>query len=250
MGLTKTLIHIHTNYSFDSNTAPEALARFAERENIGCIAVTDHDTIEGARHLAAITDVKVIIGSEITTRDGDLIGLFLERRIDPGMSARDTAQAIREQGGLVLLPHPFIKLFGCGLGRTSWQIADLIDAVEVCNSQNIVAIPDRQAERFADRLRLAKFVGADSHMDGSIAPGYQLMGDFTTPADFLDALRQAEPKPGRHPLWYFAAAGYRTVLSMAGLPLPAGFGANHQPIPASAPVLAPVAVPQACIDRV
>ena len=112
MGLTKTLIHIHTNYSFDSNTAPAALARFAERENIGCIAVTDHDTIEGARHLAAITDAKVIIGSEITTRDGDLIGLFLERRIDPGMSARDTARAIREQGGLVLLPKDFNASFG------------------------------------------------------------------------------------------------------------------------------------------
>ena len=245
MGLIKTLIHVHTNYSFDSSTAPEALARFAERENIGCIAVTDHDTIEGAKHLAAITDAKVIIGSEITTREGDLIGLFLERPIDPGMSARDTARAIREQGGLVLLPHPFIKLFGCGLGKTAWRIADLIDAVEVCNAQNIVAIPDRKADRFADRLGLAKFVGSDSHVDASIAPCYQLMGDFTTPADFLDALRAAEPKPGRHPLWYFAAAAYRIVLAATGLPLPPGFGANHQPITESDPVLAPVGIEQA-----
>ncbi len=244
MGPVKTLIHIHTNYSFDGNTAPEALARYAKRKGIGCIAVTDHDTIEGAKHLAAITDVKVIIGSEITTRDGDLIGLFLEQGISPGMSARDTALAIREQGGLVLLPHPFIKLFGCGLGKSAWRIAELIDAVEVCNAQNIVAIPDRKADRFADKLGLAKYVGADSHVDASIAPCSQLMRDFTTPADFLDSLRAAELRPGRHPLWYFAAAGYRIALSVAGLPLPAGFGANHKPILESAPVLAPACIPQ------
>ena len=103
------------------------------------------------------------------------------------------------------------------------------------NAQNIVALPDRKANRFAGSLGYTKFVGADSHMDASIAPCYQLMVDFDGPAEFLEALRMAELRVGRHPLWYFAAAGYRTLRYLAGLPLPSGFGANHQTGPAIQP---------------
>ena len=239
----KTLIHVHTNYSYDGNTPPEELARFAEREGIGCVAVTDHDTIEGARHLAGITDVNVIVGEEVSTRDGDLIGLFLTRRIRPGMSARNTALAIKEQGGLVLVPHPFIKVLGCGLRDTTWRIADLIDAVEVFNAQNILKRPDRMADRFACGIGFTRYVGSDSHTRSSIAPCYQLMRDFTGPADFLDALYTARLVPGRHPLSYFAAAAYRTLRHLTGLPLPNGFGANYEPPPETAPAGTPMAVP-------
>ena len=247
MSLTKTLIHLHTNYSFDANIAPEVLARFAEREGIGCIAVTDHDTIEGARHLARITDIRVIIGEEVTTRDGDVIGLFLDRRVEPGLSARETALAIREQGGLVLVPHPFIRVLGRGLGEKMGEIADLIDAVEVCNAQNCLALPDRRARRFAEAMNLVPYVGSDSHVDTSIAPCYQMMSDFDGPGSFLAALRSATLVPGRHPLSYFAAAAYRTARYLAGLPLPAGFGANHAaspaPVRATAGFAAPAATP-------
>ncbi len=242
MGLIKTLIHVHTDYSFDSNISPEALARFAEREGFGCIAVTDHDTIEGARRVEAVSDVKVIVGEEITTRDGHLIGLFLKRRVEPGRSAKDTATAIREQGGLVLVPHPFVRFMGCGLCEHAWEIAGLIDAVEVCNAQSILARPNREADRFADRLGLPKYAGVDTHMIESIAPCYQLMPDFTGPVDFLASLRSARLIGGRHPLWYFFAAGYRTARYLAGLPLPVGFGSNHQPAREPLPV-APAACP-------
>ena len=98
--LIKTLIHVHTNYSYDSDISVETLADCLKREGIGCVAVTDHDTIQGAILLQSLTDAKVIVGEEITTRDGHLIGLFLKRRIEPGMSAMETARAIREQGVL------------------------------------------------------------------------------------------------------------------------------------------------------
>ncbi len=227
----KTLVHVHTNYSFDANTTPEALAEAAAREGIGCICVTDHDTIEGALHLRDVTDIRVVVGEEISTRQGDLIGLFLNRRIQPGMSARDTALAVKAQGGLVLVPHPFIKVLGCGLQLAIWEIVDLVDAIEVCNGQNILSRPDRLAGRFADRMGLLSFVGSDSHMDASIAPCYQLMREFAGAAEFLDSLRTARLVHGRHPLWYFAAAACRTMRHLAGLPLPAGYGANYQPAP-------------------
>ncbi len=231
MGLVKTLIHVHTNYSYDSDIAPETLATFARREGFGCIVVTDHDTIDGARRLAAITDVNVVIGEEITTADGDLIGLFLQWCIEPGMSARDTALAIREQGGLVFVPHPFVRLGGCGLREALGSITDLIDAVEIANAQNCISGPDRQARRFAERLRSPAFVGSDSHSETSIAPSFQLMPAFDGPTEFLDALRTAQLHPGRHPLSYFVTAAYHTALQLLGLPLPARFGASRQPTP-------------------
>jgi len=226
MGPIKTLIHLHTDYSFDSNISLDTLADSARREGIGCIAVTDHDTIEGAKRLQGISDLRIIVGEEITTRDGHLIGLFLDEHIRPGMSTRETALAIRRQGGLVFLPHPFVSAFGCGLGDACWDIVDLIDAVEVCNGQNLSTKADRRAAQFAETFGLTKYVGADSHMAGSIVPCCQFMDSFETPTEFLASLRNAELKPGRHPLWYFAATAYRVARSMAGLSLPHGFGVN------------------------
>jgi hypothetical protein len=166
------------------------------------------------------------VGEEVSTRDGHLIGLFLEQNIPAGRSARETALAIREQGGLVFVPHPFVSAFGCGLGERVWDIVDLIDAVEVGNGQNLSARADRRAKHFADNMNLGKFVGADSHMAGSLAPCYQTMPSFDGPASFMESLRTAELVPGRHPLWYFLATGYRISRYFAGLGMPAGFGTN------------------------
>jgi len=223
----RTLIHLHTNYSYDSDISLATLADFVQREGIGCVAVTDHDTIVGARRFRHETDAKVVVGEEVSTRDGHLIGLFLEEPIAPGMSASDTAIAIREQGGIVLLPHPFVEAFSCGLGKIADGMVDLIDAVEVNNAQNFLRRPDRKAERFADRHGLIPYVGADSHMQTSIAPCYQTMPDFNSPHSFLDSLRRAELTRGRHPLAYFAATGYRLIRYYAGLTLPGAFGVNH-----------------------
>ena len=231
MHRVNTLIHLHTDYSYDSDISLDILARFLSTEGIDCIAVTDHDTIEGARRLRHLTDATVIVGEEISTRDGHLIGLFLCERVRPGMSARDTAVAIQGQGGLVLLPHPFVRALSCGLGKASWEIVDLVNAVEVNNAQNVLRRPDREAEGFAQATGLPGYVGADSHMAMSIAPCYQIMPAFDGPAEFLNALRSAELCPGRHPLGFFVATGYRLICHYAGLPLSGGFGAKCRPEP-------------------
>lgn len=205
----KTLIHLHTNYSYDSDIPVEALADFVLREEIDCIAVTDHDTIEGAVRLQAMTDCRVIVGEEVSTRDGHLIGLFLTRHVEPGMTAMDTARAIHDQGGLVLVPHPFIRTFGCALKKKTVEIAELIDAVEIFNSQNLSPLADWQAIRFAKERELPMFVGSDSHSVTSIAPAYQLMPAFENPAEFLISLRSAAFTRRRHPVSYFIVAAYR-----------------------------------------
>lgn len=226
MNRIKTLIHLHTDYSYDSNISVDTLAAFIEAEGIGCVAVTDHDSIEGSLALQRRTSAKVIIGEEVTTRDGHLIGLFLESHIRPGMSAVDTAKAIRDQGGLVLLPHPFVRMFGCGLREKSWDVLDWLDAVEVNNAQNAISHPDRAAERFADSHALIKYVGADSHMTMSIAPCFQYMENFDSPVGFLQSLATAELVRGKHSLAFFAATGWRLMRHYLGLRLGGDFGIN------------------------
>lgn len=224
----KTLIHIHTDYSYDSNTSLSTLARFVETEGVGCIAVTDHNTIEGALRLQSMTSAKVIVGEEITAREGHLIGLFLQEPVPPGMTVEETALAIRRQGGLVLLPHPFVKIFGCGLGELAWRLADLFDAVEVNNAQNLRRTPERRAHRYAEELGMIGFAGADSHLASSIAPCYQIMRDFDGPVEFLESLQAAELKEGRHPLRYFVEIVPRAALALVRKPLPSCAGMNTQ----------------------
>ena len=124
----KTVFHVHTDYSDDSNISISHLIDACAHRKVNCIAVTDHDTIAGARELAAHAgpSLRVIIGEEISTIDGHLIGLFLRERIEPGMPVRRSAEAIHDQGGLVVVPHPFNRIFGCSLNEKVYEILDLI----------------------------------------------------------------------------------------------------------------------------
>jgi len=224
----KTIIHIHTDYSADSDISLDHLAHYATANGVGCLAVTDHDTIEGAKRMRHAAGVKVIVGEEVSTRDGHLIGLFLEEHIRPGMTARDAALAIKEQGGLVLVPHMYARVFGCGLRGVAGQILDLIDAVEINNGQSFTSRPDHLAFRFADRHGLVKFVGSDTHLPCSIGPCYQEMTDFNTPAQFLRSLAEATLVTGYHPLRYVLPMYYRAARHLLGLPFTENVGVNSE----------------------
>src|SRR6478735_11950748 len=99
MARIKTVFHVHTDYSDDSNTSVESLLEFALARGVGCLTITDHDTMDGARAMAKIARgrLQVIAGQEISTREGHLIGLFLRDPIEPGLPARMTAELIKRQ---------------------------------------------------------------------------------------------------------------------------------------------------------
>jgi hypothetical protein len=233
----KTVIHAHTNYSYDANTSPEELVATACCQGVDCVAVTDHNDITGAlatRRIAAesaLRPVAVIIGEEISSADGHIIGLFLHERVPPGLSGEETAARIRSQGGLVLAPHPFSTLCYSSLRSAMVRLAPLFDAIEVCNAQNPLPWEDAHAARFARQHAITAYVGADSHIRGHLAAAYQLMPSFDGPAAFLAALRHAELCPGRFGLAYFASAGTRHIWGkLTGRAWP-GFGANIPAIP-------------------
>lgn len=234
--MKRVAIHLHTDYSFDSNFSPEQVVAAAQAEGLDVIAITDHNEIEGALRARAAGGVRVIIGEEVSTLEGHLIGLFLRARIEPGMSAVRTIDAIREQGGLVFAPHPFASLCSASLGPATVALADRIDAVEVHNAQNPLFWEDRRAQRFAAERGLVAYAGCDTHICGRLAPAWQEMADFETPEGFLAALARAKLTCGRFGPGYFASMIHRHVRDSFGWRPVAGFGASYRRLRATRPV--------------
>ena len=224
----KTVIHIHTNYSADSNVAPGDVVAAARRENVDCVAITDHDEIDGALAVraAAGDDLRVIVGEEVSSADGHLVGLFLRERIPPGLSGAETIKRIREQGGVALAPHPFSRLCDNSLMSAVFDLAELLDGIEIHNAQNPLPWEDWRAARFAQRRGLTAYVGADTHIRGRLAPCFQIMPDFSDAESFLRALPQARFRRGRFGPWYFAQMGLRHVWEHKLRRRRAGFGVN------------------------
>lgn len=208
----KTVIHIHTNYSFDASTSPVELLETARARGVDCLAITDHDEIDGALEARELGGVQIIVGEEVSSADGHVIGLFLTERIPPGLRVEETAERIRAQGGLVLVPHPFASLCRNSLhGNALARLLPRVDAVEVHNAQNPLPWENWRALRFARRHGLPQYVGDDTHIRGYLAACYQRLPAFDGPAGFLTALGKAELRRGRFGPGYFAAIGAQHV---------------------------------------
>jgi predicted metal-dependent phosphoesterase TrpH len=195
-------LHCHTSSSFDSLASPAAVARAAAARGLTHLAVTDHDRIEGAlvARDAAPPELTVIVGEEIKTADGDLIGIFLEREIEPGLSAVETIAAIREQDGLVGVPHPFDSRRGYGRksGASLEEIAGLVDWIEAYNARVIGGQANQKAAEFALGHGLPGLSASDSHTVMEVGVTYNIVaGDPGTPAGLLTALRAVDFVPGR-----------------------------------------------------
>jgi predicted metal-dependent phosphoesterase TrpH len=186
--------HLHTTHSGDSSLGLDQLAEGARRHRLDVVFVTDHHTIEGAR-LAAEREmgVRVVVGEEVRTPAGDLIGLFLTARVPYVLPLEAAAARIRAQGGLVYAPHPFDRLrAGIGAeGLARLRASGLLDVVEVFNAK--VRHPeDNQRAAVAARLHdLPEGAGSDAHDPDGLGAAYLEMPDFDGPREFLHALRRA-----------------------------------------------------------
>lgn len=160
---------------------------------IDCVAVADHNTIAGALKLREIAPFKVIVAEEIATTAGEVMGLFLSEGIRQGLSAQQAISQIRNQGGLVAIPHPF----GRTLSRhhnvlTSTEILSQVDIIEAFNSRTPFSHSIRRAGMLAKEQRKAASAGSDAHTLGEIGRAYVQMPDFHDPSDFLSSLAQGQ----------------------------------------------------------
>jgi predicted metal-dependent phosphoesterase TrpH len=197
-------LHTHSNASFDSLASPASLVRAAATRGLTHLAITDHDRIEGALEgRAAAADIApgltVIVGEEVRTADGDLICLFLEGAIPPGLSAEETIAEARAQGGLVGIPHPFDRFRGSLLRDAGMErLAPLVDWVEAHNARVAAGRGNERAATFARSHDLGEIAVSDAHSAFEVGVAYTVFdGDPSTAAGLLAALPDAELVTGR-----------------------------------------------------
>jgi len=199
-------LHCHTSASFDSLASGVAVARAAAARGLTHLAVTDHDRIDAALRIrdAAPPSLTIIVGEEIKSADGDLIALFLKEWVRPGMSAVETIAAVREQGGLVGVPHPFDlrRGFGRKTGVTVESIASQIDWVETYNARAIGPSANEKAAKFALEHHIPGVGASDSHTVIEVGVTYNIVqGDPSTPEGLLASLAGIDIRPGRASLY-------------------------------------------------
>lgn len=161
--MIKVDLHTHSIISPDGGISSDQYEELLADKILDCIAITDHNMITFAQMMHKKLGSKIIIGEEITTKDGEMIGLFLEKLVQPGMTAEQTAKAIRDQGGLVYIPHPF-EVFRKGIKeKVLSKIIDMIDIIETFNGRGRLRGKAKEAQTFANQHDLVAAASSDAH---------------------------------------------------------------------------------------
>jgi predicted metal-dependent phosphoesterase TrpH len=190
-------LHMHTDHSGDCATPVDVLVNTARDRGLGAIAITDHNEVSGAieaRKLAEeLGDIKVIVAEEVKTAEqGEVIGLFLEEKIPKGLTMAETIREIRAQGGLVYVPHPFDRFHSVPDYEHLLDMVEEIDLLEVFNPRVALTSFNEEAVRFATKYRIVPAAGSDSHVAQGLGSVRQRIHDFDGPAEFLEAMRDAD----------------------------------------------------------
>jgi len=198
--MIKIDLHTHSVGSPDGGITLEEYAKLLDDKVLDMIAVTDHDSIDQALAIQNKLGPRIIIGEEITSLEGEIIGLFLKQKVEPGLSAIKTVQAIKSQGGLVYIPHPF-ETMRKGITKSAIDsISDEIDIVEVYNGRAVFQNKGPQALTWA---RLNDKIGAassDAHGLKGIGTTYSSVETVPTKESFLEVLKTARLTTKHPPL--------------------------------------------------
>lgn len=188
--LLRADLHAHTHFSRDGLTTPERFVRACIEHGLTCVAVSDHNNLVGALEVAKLAPFRVILSEEIKSTEGEIIGWFLHEGIPKGLTPEDTVRAIRAQGGLVCVPHPFDRLRRSPLKTAALlRILPEVDAVEAFNARTTLRADNARSAAFVREHGKVASAGSDAHWHPEIGGAYIEMPDFEGPGDFLEALR-------------------------------------------------------------
>jgi len=183
-------LHTHSIISHDGGITKKQYIRLLEDSSLDCIAITDHNETSFARSLHRELGSKIIVGEEIKTLDGEIIGLFLTKTIPPGKTARETVNEIHLDGGLVYIPHPFeTKRYGLQQDAIDQIIKD-VDIVEVFNARGILRGKPEKANRLATQEKLSMAASSDAHCKIGIGSSYSIIRKFPDSKSLTKLLRK------------------------------------------------------------
>lgn len=186
-------LHSHTLWSKDCLMEFKTILRICERRQIDRLAITDHNTADGALRLKGMAPERIIVGEEIMTSQGEILAYFVQESVPPGLTPLETIRRLRDQGAVISVSHPFDRL-----RKGAWEeaqlraIVDRLDAIEVFNARCLFAEDNQRAAAFAQEVGLPGTAGSDAHSHSEYGQGRLRLPAFETPVEFLAALRQAE----------------------------------------------------------
>lgn len=203
----KADLHVHTTYSSDSVITPKDLVFYAKKRGLTAVAVTDHNTVEGAWKIAKETDFLIIPGIEVSSLHGHIVGLNVNTLIPRGLSADETVDRIHETGGIAIACHPYAMLKG-SVGK---HVTSKFDAVEAINAS---AFPfsraTNKAYQLAERLKLPKVAGTDAHYGPVIGQAYTVIDSKPNVEAILKAIKNGHCKPAGTGLSLRLRLGHQT----------------------------------------
>lgn len=188
----KVELHSHSRYSPDSLTSHEAIVAACREQGIDRIAITEHNNIQGALAVQRLAPELVIVGEEIKSAEGDIIGWFVNEEIPKGLSLEETIARLKDQGAVIAIPHPLDSLRGgSALGlEATLRIIDQVDAIEVLNARCMRASDNEQARQIAQEYGKLMTAGSDAHTAGEIGTATMLMPPFHDADSFRESLAQ------------------------------------------------------------
>lgn len=192
-------LHVHTIYSADGKTTLNEVVQYAQKRGLDGVAITDHDTVQGARKLVQQERLVIIPGIEVSSRQGHVLGLNIDQPIPPRLDITETAEKIRQLGGIAVIAHPS-TVIKTGLGIKITSSSD-IDAVEVINSSSFpFALSTYLARRLAKRLGLPQTAGSDAHYPKEIGSAFTCVEANSNPDDIIEAIRKDKTNPFGKPI--------------------------------------------------
>lgn len=216
--MPKIDLHTHTWASPDGGLLPKHFEAAFARGLLDYVAITDHNTITAAQQLQRRFGKRIIVGEEISTREGDLIGLYLTQAVPAGLSAREAVQRIKAQGGLVYVPHPFERLRKSGGTAMLTVLSGTIDILETHNGRIFLRRPNDLAAAYAAQHALPAAASSDAHGFAGWGGTYTTLSQPPT-RDTLCALLSgamlSKGRPGARMLLYPTANRLRKRLNLA-----------------------------------
>ena len=190
--MLKADLHVHTRYSPDSISSPKKIVQRCLDIGSNLRAITDHNSIAGALETKRIAPFKVIVGEEILTNSGEIIGYFLTEEIPPHLSPEETVKRIKAQGGLVCIPHPCDSLRPQSKlqRRALERIMPQVDLIEVYNSRTLLLRDAARARQLAQKHGLPGTAGSDAHVVQEVGRSYIKLPEFNDAEQFRKALAQ------------------------------------------------------------
>lgn len=203
-------LHTHTIHSKDCLTRAAALIKRARELGLAKIAVTEHNNLAGALAAKALAPELVIVGEEIKTTEGEIIGYYVTEEVPRGLTPEETVKRLRGQGAVITIPHPLDSVRSSAMGREAvLRIIDQVDALEVRNARCVRPADNQAAEELAAQYGKLVTAGSDAHIVAELGRCYLELPPFEDNAEsFRAALRHAAVRGSESPWWPHLASTY------------------------------------------